>query len=53
SNLMPTYSPANVNASRSRPGTSEDVVLDTTVPSNMGASPALFFSVKYTIFKAL
>ncbi|KOX70857.1 hypothetical protein WN51_02281 [Melipona quadrifasciata] len=49
SNLIPTYSPANVKANRSRPGVSDDVVPETTVPSNMGASSKLFFSV-YEIY---
>ncbi|KOC68099.1 hypothetical protein WH47_03257 [Habropoda laboriosa] len=52
SNLIPTYSPANVNANKNLPGVSEDVVLDTTVPSNVGVSPKLFFSVKYITLKS-
>lgn len=45
SNLMPTYSPANVRARRKRPDVSEDAPLDTTALSNIGPSPALFLSV--------
>lgn len=44
SSLIPTCSPANVRAKRTRLDVS-DVVLDTIVPSSIGPSSTLFLSV--------